>query len=309
LSIVARTLFNSDVSDHTSSIGEAMRVVQENATRASRQPVQLPTWVPTRRNRRGARARLALNEIIMRVIGERRASGQDMGDLLSMLLLAMDEDDGGQMTDKQVRDEAMTLFLAGHDTTANALTWTWYLLSQNPEAEARLHAELDSVLGGRVPTLDDLPKLRYTVMVVKESMRIYSPAWITSREAIDDVTINGYPIKKGSLVFVSPDLTHHDPHLFPEPEKFIPERFSEENEKKLPRYAYFPFGGGPRICIGQQFAMMEAALLLATIAQRYRLSLVPGHPVEMEPLITLRTRYGLRMNAAQRTTKLISVVV
>jgi cytochrome P450 len=225
---------------------------------------------------------------------------EDTGDLLSMLLLARYED-GSAMNDEQVRDEAVTLFAAGHETTSNALTWTWYYLAQNPEVEARLWAELDEVLAGRAPTVDDLGRLAYSQMVIKESMRLRPPAWILNgRQAMEEVTIGPYTIPAGSTVFIAPYVMHRQAGYFPDPETFDPERFRPEKEKQMPRYAYIPFGGGPRICIGNAFAMMEAQLILATVAQRYRLSLVGEGAVELQPQITLSPKGGLEMQIAAR---------
>jgi cytochrome P450 len=245
-----------------------------------------------------------LDEMIQKFIDDRRASGEDKGDLLSMLLLARDEDGTGQMNDKQVRDEAMTLFGAGHETTAVALTWTWYLLSQHPEVEARLHEELNIALGGRQPTLEDLPRLPYTEMIIKEAMRLYPPAFGTTREANTNAEIAGYTIKKGQVVYVNIYGVHRDSRFFPDPDRFDPERFSPENEKQIQKYAYLPFGGGPRVCIGNAFAMMEARLILATVAQKYRLKLAPGHQVAPSRLFTLRPKFGMKMVAARRESVL-----
>lgn len=295
--IVAKTLFNADVSADVKRVGDALVVVQSVAGPAS----PLPTWIPTPRELRMRRARRDLDDIIYRIINQRRASGQveDIGDLLSMLLLAEDED-GQHMTDEQARDEVVTLFLAGHETTANALNWTWYLLSQNPDAEARLHDELDHVLNGSPPTLADLERLPYTEMVIKESIRLYPPAWILGRQAIDAVEIAGYPLRKGDQINGVTFFVHRDPRWWPQPERFLPERFATENESNLYKRAYLPFGGGPRICIGNSFAMMEARLLLATIASRYRLTLQPGHVVEMNPMITLNPKGGMPMILHER---------
>jgi cytochrome P450 len=233
------------------------------------------------------------------LIAERRAGdGGDTGDLLSMLLAAQDEDGGG-MTDQQIRDEALTIFVAGHETTAVAITWAWYLLSQNTEVEARFHAELDQVLDGRRPSLEDLPRLRYTSSVFAETLRLYPPAWGIGRRALADVEMGGYAIPAGSIVAVSPWVVHRDPRWFPEPEKFSPERWLLEDAGR-PKFAYFPFGGGARVCIGERFAVAEGALLLATLGQRWRFRLEPGHRVETRPLITLRARYGMRMLAERR---------
>jgi Cytochrome P450 len=235
------------------------------------------------------------------MIEERRATREDCGDLLSMLLLAQDEEGGKSgMTDLQVRDEVMTLFLAGHETTANALTWTWYLLSQNPDAERKLHEELDITLGDRLPTLEDLDKLPYTRMVFTESMRLYPPVWAVARRAIDDYEVGGYKVAAGSVIFMCQNVVHYDPRYFPDPLKFAPERWTPEREVSLPRFAYFPFGGGPRRCIGESFAWMEGVLVLATLARKWKMRLLPGHPVGLQPLITLRPKYGMRMTLERR---------
>jgi cytochrome P450 len=233
------------------------------------------------------------------MIADHRRHGQDRGDLLSLLLAARDEDTGEAMSDKQVRDEALTLILAGHETTANALAWTWYLLSQNPEVEQKLHAELAAVLDGRAPTVADLPNLRYTSMVIDESMRLYPPAWSVGRSPIADDEILGFQIPKGSSLMLSQWLTHRHPDFWENPERFDPDRFSPERSANRPRYAYFPFGGGPRQCIGNVFALTEANLILAAVAQKFRLRMVPGHRVELQPLVTLRPRYGLKMTVDQ----------
>jgi cytochrome P450 len=259
----------------------------------------LPDWLPTPENRRLARTAKRLDETIQRFIDERRATGEDRGDLLSMLLLAQDEE-GGQMTDKQVRDEAMTLFGAGHETTAVTMMWVWYLLSQHPEVEAKLMRELDSVLGGRAPQIEDLPNLPYTEMVIKETLRLYPPAFGVTRQTVQDAEIGGYRIKKGSAVYVNIYGVQRDARFFPDPDRFDPQRFSPENEKQIMKYAYLPFGGGPRVCIGNAFAMMEARLILATVAQKYRLSVAPGHQVVPDRLFTLRPKYGLKMVATKR---------
>jgi cytochrome P450 len=204
------------------------------------------------------------------------------------------------MSDRQLRDEVMTLFLAGHETTANALTWTWYLLSTHPEIERRLEMELAAGLGGRTPTLADLSQLTYIGMVIQEAMRLYPPAWIIGRNALEADQIGGYDIPAGSTVVLSPYVTHRHPDFWVNPEGFDPERFTPERSRGRPYFAYFPFGGGPRLCLGNNFALLEARLALATVAQRYRLELVPGHPVEPEPLVTLRPRHGLLMTLRPR---------
>lgn len=218
-----------------------------------------------------------------------------------MLLMAQDvEDDGGGMTDRQVRDEAMTLFLAGHETTANALDWTWYLLSRVPEAEAILHAELERVLGGRLPTVEDMAHLPYTRMVLAESLRLFPPAYVIGRQAVEDHSVRDYVVPAGATVFVSPYVMHRDPRYYTDPERFAPERWAPETEARRPKFSYFPFGAGPRLCIGEGFAWTEGILVLATLAQRWRARLVPGQRVEMEPLITLRPKHGIRMTLYRR---------
>jgi cytochrome P450 len=213
-----------------------------------------------------------------------------------MLLLAHDEEaDGSGMTDQQVRDEALTLFLAGHETTANALTWTWYLLSQNPECERRLHEEIDSVLEGRAPGMSDLPQLLYTEMVFAEAMRLYPPAWAIGRMSKGPFELGGIKIAGKSICIVSPYVMQHDPRWFPDPERFDPERWTPEARDARPKFSYFPFGGGARVCIGERFAWMEGVLMIAAIAQKWKLKLAPDQRVEPLPLITLRTKYGMRM--------------
>jgi cytochrome P450 len=241
-----------------------------------------------------------LDEILYRLIKQGRTSGSEKNNLLSLLLHARDEDDGSHMTDKQVRDEAMTLFLAGHETTALALSWTWYLLAQHPEAEARLAAEVESVLRGRLPTVTDLPQLRYAECVVLESLRLYPPAFTIGREALDDCKVGGYPVPAGMTLLMSQWVVHRDPRYFDNPEAFDPERWAGDFAKRLPKYAYFPFGGGPRLCIGNSFALMEAVLVLATLAQRFRFTLVREHPVVPWPTFTLRPRFGIQAVLARR---------
>ncbi|MCA9963605.1 MAG: cytochrome P450 [Anaerolineales bacterium] len=303
--IVSKTLFDADAETmemQVQAVGEAMDVVQRSSNADYRRGFPVPSWLPTRNNRERKRAAKVLAEVLGGIIAERRREGTavDHGDLLSMLLLAQGED-GSQMSDQQVLDEAVTLFAAGHETTSNALTWTWYLLSQHPEVEAQLHEELDGVLNGRLPTFHDLPNLPYTGMVIKEALRLYPPAWVLNgRSPLTDTEVGGYPIKKGSIVFISPYVMHRLPHYFAEPEEFRPERFTPEQEKELPRYVYLPFGAGPRVCIGNAFAMMEAQLLLATIAQRFRFELVPEQEIVPNPLITLSPRDGLQMRLVAR---------
>ncbi len=300
LKIVARTLFNSDVTDDIDRVGRAITILQHLGENEG--PVQLPEWI-THRKQDIMQGVQDIDHVVYRFVAEWRAQGEDHGDLLSMLMLAEDED-GNRMTDVQVRDEAVTLLAAGHETTANALNWTFYLLAHNPAVEENLHRELDTVLAGQPPKLDDLKRLPYTEMVIKESMRVYPPVPAISRQAVHDVEIMGYLIPKGSIVSIFPYTVHNDARFWDQPEAFMPERWAEGYPQQPPRYAYLPFGGGPRICIGNSFAMMEAQLLLASIASRYRLALLPNHQtVQKDPLVTLRPRGGLPMRLQVREPK------
>jgi cytochrome P450 len=301
LSIVGKTLFDTDVEADAPVVGEALTGVIESFWMMLLPFADLLEHLPVPKLRRARIARARLDAIIYRLIADRRASGRDHGDLLSMLLSAQDEDDGGVMTDRQVRDEAMTIFLAGHETTANALTWTWYLLSGAPEPAAKLHAEIDRVLCGRLPEIGDIPALSYTEKIVTESMRLYPPAWLIGRRAIDDYPIGGYLAPARSILVMSPYIIQRDARFYTEPERFDPDRWTPAFKASLPRFAYFPFGGGPRQCIGESFAWMELVLVVATVAQRWNLRLAPGHPVETQPLITLRAKHGMRMTVSRRS--------
>ena len=300
LAVVGKTLFSADVESEAVEIGEALTAILHMFNLLMMPFSEYLEKLPLPSVRRFEKARARLDQTIYGMIAERRASGIDQGDLLSMLLLARDDEGSGGMSDQQVRDEALTLFLAGHETTAQALTWTFYLLSKNPECERRLHAELDQVLGGHPPEFDDLPRLRYTEMVLAESMRLYPPAWAIGRKSIQPFELGGYPIRKGSIFIVSPYVTHRDPRFFPDPERFDPERWTPEARDARPKFSYFPFGGGARVCIGERFAWMEGTLALAAIAQKWRLRLVPHHRVEPLPLITLRQKHGMKMTVEAR---------
>ncbi|MBA3823606.1 MAG: cytochrome P450, partial [Ktedonobacterales bacterium] len=258
-------------------------------------PLLIPftSHLPLPANRDFQHAKEMLDQIILQLIAARRQSGQDTGDMLSLLLFSHNEAGQG-LTDEQIRDEALTLFLAGHETTANALAWTWYLLSQHPAVMAHLQHELATILSGRPPTLADLPQLTYTHHVISEAIRCYPPAWLMARQAQEDTLINDMPIHAGELIIMSQYLVHHDARWYPNPELFQPERWATM-PSDMPRFAYFPFGGGPRLCIGERFAWMEAELVLATLAQQWSAHLVPGYPVVPQPLVTLRPKYGLHM--------------
>jgi cytochrome P450 len=296
LGIVGKTLFDADVESQARDVGQAMTNVMESFWLRMLPFADTLERLPIPALRRAREARATLDGIIYQLIAERRKSPGDRGDLLSMLILAQDEENHGRgMTDQQVRDEAITLFLAGHETTANALAWSWYLISQSPEVEARVHEEVDRVLGGRTPSMRDIPALPYVEQVVTEAMRLYPPAWIIGRRALEPYRIDGYDIPPGAVLIVSPYLTQRDPRFFVNPDTFDPDRWTPAFKSALPPFAYFPFGGGTRRCIGESFAWMELVLVLSTIAQRWRLSLVPGHPVKPQPVVTLRLKHGLKM--------------
>ena len=301
LGIVGKTLFAADVVSEAQQVGEAMTVVMDLFNTITIPFFELLQRLPLPQLRRFDNARVRLDAIIYRLIEERRRSGEDRGDLLSMLLLAQDtEGDGGAMTDEQLRDELMTIFLAGHETTANALTWTWYLLSQNPAAETKLHDEIDRVLERRLPTFEDVAQLKYTEMVLAESMRLYPPAWAIGRLAMNESEIGGYVVPKKSLVLMSQFVMHRDPRYFPEPLRFDPDRWTAGSREARPQFSYFPFGGGPRRCIGEGFAWMEGILLIAALAQHWQMRLAPNHPVALKPVITLRPKHGMRMTLTRR---------
>ncbi len=300
LEIVGRTLFSTDLRGQASEIGQAMHDIMSMMNRLISPFASLLNYVPLPGTYRYWRARFRLESAIATMIRERRASGRDCGDLLSMLLLARDEAGGPGMSDQQVRDEAMTIFLAGHETTANALTWTWYLLAQHPQVEARLHKELDAVLGGRPPRFEDYRQLGYTERVLAESMRLFPPAWIVGRTALEDLEVDGYQIPAKSILLVSQYLNHRSPEYFPNPENFDPDRFLPEAVAERPKLSYFPFGAGPRQCAGESFAWMEGVLVLATLAQEWRAALIADQPVELLPAITLRPRHGMSMTLERR---------
>jgi cytochrome P450 len=301
LQITARTLFDTEVTPEIHVINDQTNIVMalyNYLVALPRAELLLNTPLPGMKRFRQAKSRL--DRVVDGMIEARRvesaANLEKHGDLLSMLLAARDDEaegDGLTLTTDQLRDQVLTLFLAGYETVANALAWTWLLLGQNPEAEARLHAELDEVLAGRLPTLEDMPRLEYTGMVLAESMRLYPPAWAMGREALEDIPIGPYRLQKGTMVFFSQYIVQRDPRWFPEPELFRPERHTAEAKAGRPRFAYFPFGGGGRQCIGESFAWMEATLALATIAQRWRLELVPNQTIELQPKITLRPKAGI----------------
>lgn len=301
LRIVCNVLFSMELSGEAEAVSEAVTVGQYHITRQYRSFVSLmtPEFIPTRNNRRFRAAMERLDKTIFGMIDARRG-GVERNDLLSMLLQAQDED-GSRMSDRQVRDEVITLLLAGHETTANALAWTGYLLSQHPEVESTLLAELREVLGGRPPAAADLPNLIFTESVLAEAMRLYPPAYIIIRRALHEDTLpSGFTFPAGSDLFMCQYWVHRDPRFFPDPERFDPDRFRGRAKEDRPAFSYFPFGGGSKMCIGESFARMEGVLVLATLLQRFKLTPVPGQAIEPEPLVTLRPKYGIRMRLTRR---------
>ena len=301
LEIVVKTLFDADITRESAGLADAMETMMVSFTDRVNRMIPLPVWLPVPANFRFRGALRQIEGILYEIIAERRRSGEDRGDLLSMLLHAQDDEgDGGGMTDRQLRDEVVTLFMAGHETTANTLAWVWYLLSSHPHVEARLHAELDEVLDGRPPTVDDLPRLSYTDWVVTETLRLMPTVWLLGREAVEPTEVGGYRVPKGHTLWMSQWVLHRDARLFEAPEQFLPERWADGLARKIPRYAYFPFGGGPRICIGNHFAQMEAVLLLATIARRFRPRVPPGTIVTPIATMTLRPDGGVPVVLEER---------
>ena len=300
LRIAGLTLFSSDVSGEASAIFDAMHECMQITLHRIGKAITPPVTWPTPTNRRFDSARALLDETVFGLIEARRKTEERPPDLLSMLMDARDEESGEQMNDKQLRDEALTLLLAGHETTANALTWTWYLLTQNPEPAAKMREELDRVLGGRLPTLEDLPNLVYTTQVAREGLRMMPPGWVFGRSPIEPDEIGGYPVQPGTLVMMSSFATHRHPEFWDDPERFDPDRFANDAHKDIHPFAYFPFGGGPRKCIGNGFAMMEMQVILAALAQRYEMTLQPGYTPAFEQLITLRPLEGLPVTLTPR---------
>ncbi|MED1782815.1 cytochrome P450 [Brevibacillus fortis] len=302
LAIITETMFGKTVKEGADQIGHAIDVGLKYVANKSSSFIDIPLSVPTKSNREFLESSELLDKTIYSLIEARRNSeGEEHKDLLEMLLAARDEDDGQGMTDEQVRDEVMTIFVAGHETTANTMSWIFYLLATYPEVEKKLHDELSTVLCEKLPTVEDLSQLKYTNLIVQETLRLYPAAWTINREVVEEVEIGGHTYKPGETLMMSQYVMHRNPRYYEQPEQFIPERFDSDLLKRNPAYAYFPFGGGPRVCIGNNFALMEAALLLATIAQRYRLRMAePNQAVEPEPLVTLRPKNGLPMRLEKR---------
>ena len=301
LQIVGKTLFSANIDNETDEVGQAMTTMIEMFDYLLMPFSEILQKLPLPLSIRFKKAKETLDKIIFGIIDERRKSGEDKGDLLSMLLMAQDEEDGKGMTDQQVRDEALTLFVAGHETTANALTFTWYLLSQNPEKRAKFHEEIDSVLQGKTPSMMDVRNLKYTESVFAESMRLFPPAWAIGRLAVEEHQFGEYKIPKGALVLLSPYVTHRDKRFWENADEFIPERWEKQSTKEAgQKFIYFPFSKGKRSCIGESFAMMEGVLVIATLAQKWKLNLTHSQRLGLNPLMTLRPKYGMKMEIERR---------
>lgn len=307
MEIVAKTLFDSDVADRGSEVGHALEAIMDFYANSPEAVFQVPDWFPTKRMRDFVAARETVRSIIDEIIRDRRRSGEDRGDLLGAMLHSA-EADGTKMTDEHLRDELLTLFLAGHETTSLLLAHTFVLLSRHPEIAARLRDEADAVFGHRTPTADDARALVYTEQVLAEALRLYPSAWALGREVVDSVEIGGRTFAKGTQLIASPWAMHRDPRFFPNPEAFLPERFAPEARKRIPRGAYIPFGDGPRVCIGQHFAMLEAILILSSIVRHVDLELLPGERLDFAPSVTLRVKKGIRMRVRKSRPAVRSVV-
>ena len=299
MQIILKTMFSTDLGDDTEAVAHAMTTVLERTGKRLRSLASVPERWPTPGNRAFRRALHTLDAFVYRIIAERRRNGKDMDDLLGMLLAARDEETGEGMSDRQLRDETMTMFVAGHETTSTLLAWIWHLVAAHPDVERRLHAEVGAALDGRTPTAADLSALPYLRMVIDETLRLYPPGWILTRSPEADDEVGGYRIPAKSVIFLSPYLTHRHPDYWENADTFDPERFAPEHAAGYARFAYWPFGGGPRQCIGNNFALMEAQLIVAMVAQSYRLQPLPGTVVEPTAGVTLQPR-GLRMTVHPR---------
>lgn len=300
MDIAGRTLLGVNATGQFRGVRECLEGVMQDFMARFGSPIPVPLWIPTPGNRRLKRHIRRLNGILQELIEQRRASSTAGGDFLSLLIRARDEGDGSSLSDKQMRDEVMTMFLAGHDTTANALAWTWWLLGQHPEVQQRLREEVDSVLSGRDPTAADVPRLPLCENILRESMRLYPPAYVVGRRAMEDCTIGKYFIRKGTNVLMSSWVVHRDSRWYDQPDEFLPDRWANGLLTRIPKYAYFPFGGGPRACIGNNFAMLEGVLVIATMAQQLQLSAVTQPPVKLLPAVTLKPAQPLEMKVEKR---------
>ena len=301
LQIVGKTLFSADVDSETDEVGQALTNLLGLFNYMVIPFSELLEKLPLPQSKRMRESRQTLDDVIYKIINQHRQAGEDKGDLLSMLLMAQDENDGRGMSDVQVRDEALTLFLAGHETTANAMTFTWYLLSENPEKRGKLHEELNEVLDGRMPSMEDVPNLKYTEAVFAEAMRLFPPAWAIGRTAVEEHKFGDYEVPKKALVLLSPYVAHRDARFWDKPDEFVPERWLSQSVKEAGnKYIYFPFSKGVRSCIGESFAWMEGILLVAAIAQKWNLNLTPEQKIGLNPVMTLRPKYGMKMKIEKR---------
>lgn len=300
LAIICKAMFSTDVAEAVEVVNREFNVANEKLVHRMMQPFRIPLWVPTPGNMRESYAYSELKKIVNTVIAKRRKSTERYDDLMAMLMEMKDEDTGEMMSDEQIRDEVVTIFLAGHETTSVALTWLFHCLDENPEAEAKLLHEEKAVLNGRTPLLEDLRQLEYTRMVIEEAMRMYPPVWAVGRHTLEDDVLGGYLLPKGTNCLISIHSIHHNPKYWPEPEKFIPERFTKQNSKDRHRFIYFPFGGGPRLCIGNNFALMEMQLAVPMIVQHFKLHKPKGFKFELDPLITMRPKPEMRMLVNRR---------
>ncbi len=305
LEVISQTMFTTSMAQHIEHISRALRVSLKYAFDSFHNPLRFPSWVPTQRNREFRSVMQFMDELIYGLLAERRQSGTQHGDLLDLLLQARDDETGEGLSDQELRDEALTIFAAGHETTANALAWTWYLLATHPEAKARFHEEVDRVLQGRMPSAGDLQHLPYTRAIFDESLRLYPPAPAVQRKAATNATVGGLPLPASALVLVGTYNLHRHPAFWPDPEQFLPERWLN-GEREAARYAYLPFGAGPRACVGIHFASVEGPLLLALIGRRYDLQLAQKS-VEPELMVTLRPKGGIRMMLNPRKVPVKSV--
>jgi len=298
LGIVGKALFSRDLSDEADTMSQSFEIIRKHTTKRIMSILKFPASFPTAQNRRFRQAVANAEQVVYDLIAERRrGAGND--DLLSLLMAARDEETGEGLSDQELRDQALTIIGAGYETTTQALAWTWYLLAKHPEIENKLHAEIEHVLRGRTPTFEDLPNLKYTLMVFQEAMRLYPPIWMLTRAAIEADEIGGYRVPANSEILLLPYITHRHPKYWEQPEEFNPEHFTPEKVAARPRFAYFPFGAGARQCIGNNFALMEAQLIIATVAQKYRLRLTDEQPIKPETSVTLRPSRSLKMTLHQ----------
>jgi cytochrome P450 len=294
-----------EASDIGASLTRALRLF----IGLNRPLAQLIPALRKRAERKAAQSRRELAVALVKVIDDHRRQPEKYDDMLSLLMSAHDDMGAGYMSDELLLDESLTLFLAGHETTANALTWTWYLLAQHPEVEQKLGQEIESVLNGRLPSIEDLPRLVYTSQVFRESLRLYPPAWIIAREAVTAYRLGPFDVPPGATIFVSPYATQRDPRFWNNPEQFDPDRWREDVSAGRQKFSFYPFGGGTRVCIGEHFAMMEGVLLIAALMQRWRFYLLPHQQIELWPQITLRPRHSIYFRAERKEAQTFSAGV